>query len=135
MEQSKLAEILEKHRKWLSEEAGGEKANLSVADLSGANLSVANLSGANLSGANLSVANLSVANLSGADLRGANLDFSCLPLKCGGLRWKINARIASQLAYHLCSMECDDPEFLEARTALLPFANKFHRVNECGVLN
>jgi hypothetical protein len=49
-----LAEVIEKHGKWLRREDGGERA-----DLSGANLSWANLSGANLSGANLSGANLS----------------------------------------------------------------------------
>ena len=73
-------------------------------------------------------------NLSYADLRDADLDFSCLPLKCGGLRWKIDKRLAVQLAYHLCSMQCDDPEFIEARNALLPLANQFHRVGECGKL-
>ncbi|WP_449102506.1 pentapeptide repeat-containing protein [Pseudomonas extremaustralis] len=69
----KLAEILGKHRSWLLDEEGGERANLSGANLSDANLSGANLSGANLSGANLSDANLSGANLSGANLSGANL--------------------------------------------------------------
>ena len=88
MEQAKIKEILEKHKKWLNNEEGGEKADLSYADLScadlsGANLSGAdlsyadlsgaNLSGANLSGADLSCADLSDANLSGADLSGANL--------------------------------------------------------------
>jgi hypothetical protein len=78
-----LMEILELHRKWIRNEEGGKRANLSDADLSGAylrgaylrgaNLSGANLSGANLSGANLSDANLSDANLSGANLSGANL--------------------------------------------------------------
>ena len=43
--------ILEKHRKWLRGEDGGERANLYGADLSEANLSGANLSRANLSGA------------------------------------------------------------------------------------
>jgi len=78
-----LAEILGKHRSWLLDEEGGERADLrgaylsgaylSGAYLSGANLSDANLSGANLSDANLSDANLSDANLSGANLSGANL--------------------------------------------------------------
>jgi hypothetical protein len=31
-------------------------------------------------------------------------------------------------------MECDDPEFVKAREMLLPFSNKFHRVEECGYL-
>jgi len=78
MTQSELNEILEKHRKWLNDEEGGERANLrranlSEADLSGANLSGANLRRANLRRANLSWANLSWADLSGADLSGADL--------------------------------------------------------------
>ena len=83
MNTMKIKEILEKHKKWLADEEGGERANLSGAnlygaDLSGADLSRAYLSGANLygadlSGANLSGADLSRAYLSGADLSGANL--------------------------------------------------------------
>ena len=73
MTSDKIKEILEKHRKWLTDEEGGECANLSWADLSGADLSGANLSRANLSWANLSWANLSGANLSWADLSEANL--------------------------------------------------------------
>jgi hypothetical protein len=72
--------------------------------------------------------------ISEADLSEADLDFSCLPLKCGGLKWHIDKRIACQLAYHLCSMQCDDPEYVKMRNALLPFANQFHRVGECGRL-
>ena len=73
MNQDQLNEILAKHKAWLNNEEGGERANLSYADLSDANLSGANLSGANLSDANLSGANLSDANLSGAILSDANL--------------------------------------------------------------
>lgn len=73
MEQAKLKEILEKHKKWMNNEEGGEKAYLSCAYLSGAYLSCANLSGADLSGAKLSYANLGGADLSGANLRGADL--------------------------------------------------------------
>jgi hypothetical protein len=69
----KLKEIIESHGKWLRDEPGGSRANLSGANLSGANLSGANLSGANLSGANLSGAYLSDANLSDAYLSDANL--------------------------------------------------------------
>lgn len=39
MTAEELAEILEKHKKWLNGEKGGERANLSRADLSRANLS------------------------------------------------------------------------------------------------
>jgi hypothetical protein len=109
-------------------------ANLRGADLSGANLRDANLHGADLHGADLHDANLRGADLSGADLSGANLDFSCLPLRCGGLAWVIDCRLAAQLAYHFCSMHCDDPAFITARNHIIDFANTFHRVDECGVL-
>ena len=110
------------------------EADLSEADLSEADLSEANLSGANLSGAKLRGADLSRAKLSEADLSGANLDFSCLPLWCGGLHLKGDKRLACQLAYHLCSMQCDDAEYLKMRNSIIGFANQFHRADECGIL-
>ena len=83
MDNEKLKEILERHRKWLNDEDGGERADLREANLRGANLRGANLCeanlygadlyGANLRGANLRGANLCEANLYGADLREANL--------------------------------------------------------------
>ena len=74
----KLQEIIKSHGRWLRNEEGGERANLSDADLSGADLSDAYLSGADLRGADLRGANLRSAylrsaNLRGADLRGADL--------------------------------------------------------------
>ena len=102
MTQEELNMILDKHKKWLDDEAGGDRANLHEA------------------------------NLGGADLRGANLDYSCWPLWCGSLDVKVDARIARQLAYHFCRLDCDDPEYLEARKAIAEFANGFHRVDECG---
>ena len=73
-----LKEVLELHKKWLNDEKGGIRADLSYAnlndaDLRGANLSYVNLRGADLSGADLRYADLSDANLRRADLRGANL--------------------------------------------------------------
>ena len=85
--------VLEKHEKWLNNELGGIRADLSGADIYGLDLRGANLYGANLiradlrvaylikadlreaslSGANLSGADLYEANLSGADLSGADL--------------------------------------------------------------
>jgi hypothetical protein len=114
-------------------------ADLRGADLGRADLREANLGGADLGRADLREADLREANLGGADLReanlcGANLDFSVLPLQCGGLRWKIDARIAAQIAYHFCSMKCDDPDFIRVRNNMLDFANRFHRVDECGRL-
>lgn len=104
-------------------------ANLSGADLRGANLREADLREANLRGADLSEADLSWANLSRAEL-----DFSAWPLWCGGLHVKTDKRIMCQLAYHFCAQDCDDPEYIAARNAMLDFANQFHRVDECGRL-
>ena len=73
MDNEKLKEILERHRKWLNDEDGGERADLREANLRGANLRGADLYGANLRGANLRGADLYGANLYGADLREANL--------------------------------------------------------------
>ena len=107
-------------------------ADLSEADLRRASLCEANLRGADLSGADLHGADLRVANLCEANLRGANLDYSCWTLWCGSLDVKVDARIARQLAYHFCRLDCDDPEYLEARESIAEFANGFHRVDECG---
>ena len=107
---------------------GCKKAILDY-DLRGANLSDANLSDADLRGADLRGA-----NLSDADLRGADLDYSCYPLWCGSLHLKADKRLACQLAYHLCSMQCDDADYIKMRNSILGFANQFHRVDECGEL-
>ena len=107
MTQEELNVILDKHKMWLSGKEGGEKADLRGADLRGAYLSKANLSR-------------------------ANLDYSSWPLWCGSLDVKVDARIARQLAYHFCRLDCDDQGYLEARKAIAEFANGFHRVDECG---
>ena len=109
-------------------------ANLRGADLSNANLRGADLRGADLRGADLGGANLRSADLRGADLRGADLDYSCYPLWCGSLHLKADKRLACQLAYHLCSMQCDDADYIKMRNSILGFANQFHRVDECGEL-
>ena len=108
--------------------------NLSDADFSDADLRGANLRGANLSGAFLMGADLDGANLNGANLNGANLDYSCYPLSCGSLHIKADKRLACQLAYHLCSIQCDDADYIKMRNSILDFANQFHRVDECGKL-
>jgi uncharacterized protein YjbI with pentapeptide repeats len=112
-------------------------ANLYGANLYGANLTRADLrnavlQNANLQKTNLSDAELQNASLQGADLRGANIDYSCLPLHCGGLDFYTDERIATQLAYHFCSIRCDSEEFIILRNSMLNFANKFHYVgNDC----
>ena len=100
MLQSDINEILENHRKWLMCECGGKRADLCCADLRD------------------------------ADLYGANLDFSCLPLWCGSLGMIVDRRIAAQIAYHFCSLVCDDEEVVRLQKLLYSFANTFHRVGE-----
>ena len=126
-----LEVLLRKHKLWLEDKEGGEMANLSWADLSRADLSRANLSRADLSGADLSRANLSRANLSGADL-----DFSTLPLWCGSLKANFDDRQLIQIAYHLVKAGLNSNNASEETKTelkkLIDFANKFHRVSECG---
>ena len=69
-----------------------------------------------------------------ADLHGTNLDYSVWPLWCGSFDVKCDIRLASQLAYHFCRLDCEDKEVVAAQNALITLANKFHRVEECGVL-
>lgn len=127
MTQEELNTILDKHKKWLNSEDGGERADLYWAYLCGADLRKADLRWIDFSMADLRYANLHYANLHGADL-----DYSCWPLWCGSFDVKVDTRIARQLAYHFCRLDCDDSEYLEARKAIAKFANKFHRVDECG---
>lgn len=144
MKDEELRKILEKHRKWLNNEDGGERANLQRANLQWVNLRVANLQwadlrrvnlqGTNLHGVNLQGADLRVADLRVADLQRANLDYSCWPLWCGSLGVIVDKRIAAQLAYHFCRLICDDPDVKAAQQAIKGLANQFHRVNECGVI-
>ena len=134
MTQEELNVLLDKHKMWLSGKEGGEKADLRGADLREANLRGASLNEADLRRADLRGVRLSEANLSEANLSRANLDYSSWPLWCGSLDVKVDARIARQLAYHFCRLDCDDPEYLEARKAIASLANKFHRVDECGVI-
>ena len=70
MEMGKLQEILDKHVKWLNDEAGGVRANLHYADLYGADLRGADLQDADLRGVDLRYA-----DLRGADLHGASLNW------------------------------------------------------------
>ena len=149
MEQAKLQEILQKHKKWLDGDniegvkadlrgADLRNADLRGADLRNANLRDANLCAADLSGADLRNANLRNANLRGANLRGANLDFSCLPLWWGGLDVQIDDRLARQLLYHLLrnvaysNNTSEELKSLLLTPELLNAANQFHRVDECG---
>ena len=160
MDKKELDCVISKHKEWINGD-GGEYASLSYADLRGAslrytdlshaylrgaNLSHADLSGADLSDADLRDANLKYANLrdadlTGADLTGANLryadlDYSCLPLWCGSLEAHFDDRQLVQIAYHLIKAGLQSKNASEETktelSKLIDFANKFHRVDECG---
>ena len=108
MTRNEISEILRKHKMWIDDEEGGERANLRRADLSG------------------------------ADLRGANLDFSCLPLWCGSLNAEFDDKQIIQIVYHavksgINSKNTSD-EVKNELSKLIGLANKFHRVQECGTI-
>ena len=109
MNEQELKTVLELHKKWLEGKEEGKRANLRKSNLRGA-------------------------DLQGANLREADLDYSVWPLWCGGLHVKTDKRIMAQLAYHFCAQDCDNPEYIKARNAILWFANQFHRADECGEL-
>lgn len=117
----KIKDILKKHKDWLEGESDGERA-----DLRDANLRDANLRGANLQDA----------DLQDADLQDANLDFSCFPLWCGGLDMQLDDRQLIQIAYHLVRnglhSKNASEETKKELAKLIDFANRFHRVDECG---
>ena len=73
MDKDELKNILELHEKWLNDEDGGIRADLSESYLHGVDLSGADLRKAYLHRAYLHEADLSEADLSGADLRKAYL--------------------------------------------------------------
>ncbi len=141
MDANKLTEILKSHKAWLNGKKGMRAyliganlrgADLSDTELSSAKLYRADLSDADLGSANLRSADLRYANLHGANLSGANLDYACCPLWDGSLDVKVDRRIAAQLAYYFCRLDCNDPDYLAARKAIMDFANTFHRADACG---
>ena len=117
--------VISKQKEWINGD-GGEYASLSHADLRGVSLRYVSLSHAYLSGA----------DLSGADVRGADLDYSCLPLWCGSLEAHFDDRQLVQIAYHLIKAGLQSKNASEETkkelSKLIDFANKFHRVDECG---
>ena len=75
MNQEELDKILNRHKKWLNDEDGGERANLWSA-----NLRSADLRNADLRSANLRNADLRNADLRNADLRSAYLIYIVAPI-------------------------------------------------------
>ena len=155
MNKSDINEILLKHKKWLNDETGGERANLRGADIQNADLRNADLRGADIQNAdlrgadiqnadlqraNLRNADLRGANLRGADLQGANLDYSCFPLWCGSLRAHFDNQQMTQLLYHLLrNVKYSKNVSGRLKNVLLTdeiidLANEFHRVDECGII-
>ncbi len=127
-----LQEILDKHLKWLHDEDGGSRADLSDANLSGVDLSDANLSFANLSNINLSGANLSGANLYSAYLSGANLSSANLSSANLSLAYLSGADLSdATLCYadlssanlHLTNLSRADLHRVNLIDAHLPYAN------------
>ena len=155
MTQQELNDILRKHKLWLEDKEGGERAdmqcaNMRDADMQCADMQRANMWGANMRGANMHDANMHDADMQdadmrgadmrGANMRGANIDYSAWPLWCGSLKAHVDDRIAIQLLYHTLSVVQYSPYVSDElkRTLLtepvVDIANRFHRVKECGAL-
>ena len=109
---TELEAILDKHKKWLCGDADGERAILS---------------GYDLRGLDLSELDLFECDLRGSDISGCNMYNACLPLWCGGLHFRADRLFVAQLAYHLCSILCDDEEVKAVQRSLYAFANEFAR--------
>ena len=129
-----IAEAREKEETPVLREAVLREAVLRWADLRGADLRGADLRWADLHRAVLSWADLGGAVLHNADLREADLDYSCWPLWCGSKGVIVDRKIAAQLAAHFCVLDCDDPDYLKAREAILEFAKTSHRAGDLGLL-
>ena len=141
MDKQELDAIIEKHGKWLRDEEGGERADLRSADLRSADLQSADLRSADLQSADLQSADLQSADLRSADLRSADLrsadlDFSCLPMWCGGSRFKCSPALIRQIFAHVCSLEIidADDETVKAIEAIREEAKKSHRASDLGLI-
>jgi uncharacterized protein YjbI with pentapeptide repeats len=107
-------------------------ADLRLANLTNTDLRCADFTDANLTNADLRCAKLADANLRRADLTGVDLDFLPFPLWCGSLDIKVNEKIAWQLLYHFCRLDCDSKDYRAVKIMVAEYANRFHRVDECG---
>ena len=116
------------------QDADMRRADMRRADMKDAKLQGADMQGAHMQGADMRGADMRGADMRGADMRGADVDYSVWPLWCGSFDVKCDIRLASQLAYHFCRLDCKDKEVVAAQNALITLANKFHRAEEYGVL-
>ena len=130
MTKEQLNKVLEKHKKWLNDEPGGEGANLWGVNLQGADLREADLRRADLQKADLRRAGLWGANLWRADLREADLrradlwraDLREADLREADLRradlqkadlwradlWGANLREANNIPDYVCPICCPE---------------------------
>ena len=135
MTANELLMILDRHKKWLNNEDGGSRADLSHADLRGANLCHAdlrdaNLVSANLCGAHMEGTNLYRANLRNAVLHGANLLYANL---CGAdlnsaELWNANLHGADLFGAYLRHADLLDADLCEADLCEADLT----RANLCG---
>ena len=103
---------------------GGKRAVLQSVKLQGAYLQGVNLQGAYLQGVNL---------------QGADLDYSCMPLWCGDLKASYDDKQIIQQLFHVMSHVKNSTNASDEIKELLnevnlKWANKFHRVDECGII-
>ena len=78
MDRAKLDEILEKHKKWLNNEEGGECADMRYSGLRHSDLSHSNLSHSDMRHSNLRYSDMNHSNLINSDMRHSNLSHSNL---------------------------------------------------------
>lgn len=131
--QKELEEIIAKHKKWLKDEEGGERADLQLTNLRNVNLRGANLQGADLQeadlrGADLHGAILRKAYLRDTNLQGANLQDSCLSyalLRCANLH---GANL------HNAQLRCTNLQDSNLSNADLSYANlRYADLNEADL--
>ena len=119
-------------------EADFRFAFLQGSDFSAANLKDADFTRANLCNADFFNADLMGADLGEADIKGVDFDYSCLPLWCGSLDAHFDDKQLKQIAYHLVKAglhsENASYETKEYLKKLIPFANEFHRAEDCGFI-
>ena len=120
MTAEKLKDILDNHKKWLSNSNEGARANLRGANLCGADLRGADLRRADLRGANLRGANLREANLHRADS-----DFSVFR-GLSGMKWFVllkndSVKIGCQEHTYKSWKEFSDDEIFKMSNGALDF--------------
>ena len=119
-------------------EADFRSAFLQGSDFSAANLKDADFTCANLCNADFFNADLMGAVLKEANIKGVDFDYACLPLLCSSLNAHFDDKQLKQIAYHLVKAGLQSKnasyETKEELKKLIPFANEFHRAEDCGLI-